>query len=205
MDPPHLTLERLYRDHFDFVYRIAKHLGGQALNPEDIAQDVFLVVSRKLESYQPLSRVTTWLYGITINVVRSRRRRARLEALFRADETEAESVAAGPKADVAEIGDAWKIASSVLQRLSGKKREVFVLCELEGLSCKDAAALVGAPEETVWSRLHYARKEFDSHLRVMHPELFTTPRDPSAENRELPRRQRRLRPSDRRGTRHRAR
>lgn len=168
-----LTLEELYRDHFDFVYRIAKHLGGNELHPEDVAQDVFLVVSRKLESYRPLSRVTTWLYGITHNVVRSHRRRLRIERFFRADESEGDDVANSEGPDVAEVADAWEIASGVLQQLSEKKRDVFVLAELEGLSCAEIAAIVGSREQTVWSRLHYARKEFDRRLRAMRPELFS--------------------------------
>jgi RNA polymerase sigma-70 factor (ECF subfamily) len=165
-----VTLEQLYRDHFDFVYRIARHLGGDALHPEEIAQDVFLVVSRKLATYEPTARVTTWLYGITLNVVRSRRRRARLEALYRSDETSGHAVALRV-VDSAEVASAWRIASSILLRLAPKKRDVFVLAELEGLSCAEIAEIVGAKEETVWSRLYYARKEFETQLRTLYPEL----------------------------------
>jgi RNA polymerase sigma-70 factor (ECF subfamily) len=168
--PEPVTLEQLYRDHFDFVYRIARRLGGDALHPEEIAQDVFLVVSRKLATYQPAVQVTTWLYGITLNVVRSRRRRARLEALYRTNE-EAGHVVALRSVDSAEVAAAWRIASSILVRLSPKKRDVFVLGELEGLSCAEIAAIVGTNEATVWSRLHYARKEFETHLQTLYPEL----------------------------------
>lgn len=163
------TLEMLYREHFDFVYRIARRLGGDELHSEEIAQDVFLVVARKLDTFKPISaRATTWLYGITLNVVRLRRRRARLEALFRADAHEAEHVSA-PTRDGAEVAEAWAIADRILRTMTTKKREVFVLSEFEGLSCADVAAIVGAKEETVWSRLHYARKEFEAKLRELQP------------------------------------
>jgi RNA polymerase sigma-70 factor (ECF subfamily) len=163
------TLEELYQQHFDFVHRIARKLGGDELHAEEIAQDVFLVVARKLDTFQPASaRVTTWLYSITWNIVRSQRRRARLEALFRADEAEAAHVAAH-HADAAELAQAWKIADRILRTMTDKKRDMFALSEFEGLSCADIAEIVGTKEETVWSRLHYARKEFAAKLEQLQP------------------------------------
>lgn len=163
------TLDELYRQHFDFVYRIAHRLGGSEVHAEEIAQDVFLVVARRFATFRPdLASVTTWLYGITLNVVRSRRRRARLESLFRADESEADEVVC-PGPDAAEVADAWRIADGILRTMTDKKRDVFVLAELEGMTCAEIASIVGTEEETVWSRLHYARKEFESKLRQLQP------------------------------------
>src|SRR5947207_4439726 len=77
-----LALEDVYRDHFDFVYRQAARLGGPVIDAEDAAQEVFMVVARKLDTFDASSLVTTWLYGITLNVVRSLRRRARVRKWF---------------------------------------------------------------------------------------------------------------------------
>ncbi len=79
---PRLVLDDVYREHFDFVYRMAARLGHLAVDPEDVAQEVFLIVARKLDTYDGSSCVTTWLYGITLNVVRSMRRHARLRRWF---------------------------------------------------------------------------------------------------------------------------
>src|SRR5438270_37240 len=84
--PPPLTLDGVYREHFDFVFRMAARLGGPMLDAEDASQEVFLIVARKLDTFDGTSLVTTWLYGITLNVVRSLRRRQRLRRLFERDD-----------------------------------------------------------------------------------------------------------------------
>jgi RNA polymerase sigma-70 factor, ECF subfamily len=159
--PP--TLESVYRRHFDFVYRVARRLGGWRLDAEDVTQQVFLVVERRLSSFDASAQLTTWLYGITLNVVRAMRRRLRLELLYRADEAEAAHVPV-VSLDRAELDSAARIAESILQSMAAKKRDVFVLAEFEGLSCAEIAAIVRAREQTVWSRLHYARREFAARL-----------------------------------------
>ncbi|MCA1665708.1 MAG: RNA polymerase sigma factor [Myxococcales bacterium] len=159
--PP--TLEALYRAHFDFVCRVARRLAGRALLPEDVAQEVFLVVARRLESFEPFAQVTTWLYGITFNVVRSMRRRLLLELTYRADESEGLDVPAD-SFDVVELREAWQTMDEILESMAPRKREVFIIGELEERSCAEIARLVGAKEATVWSRLHYARREFADKL-----------------------------------------
>ncbi len=165
---PTLTLEEVYRDHFDFVFRIARRMGASnRLDAEDVVQEVFLVVSRRLDSYDSRSaQITSWLYSITFNVVRARGRRRRLELLYRADLSDADSIAADT-VNSAEVRDAWRVANRVLASMSPKKRDVFILAELEGLSCAEIAGIVGTREETVWSRLHYARKEFGEKLAAL--------------------------------------
>src|SRR6478752_3339932 len=138
---PALVLDAVYREHFDFVFRMASRLGGPAIDAEDAAQEVFLVVARKLDTFDGTSLVSTWLYGITLNIVRSMRRRYRLRSLFERDEEKAdvpiESV------DRAEVREAHRIAYAILEKI---------------------APMTGTRTETVWSRLHYARKEFTDRL-----------------------------------------
>jgi RNA polymerase sigma-70 factor (ECF subfamily) len=161
---PALTLEAVYREHFDFVYRKAARLGGPGLDAEDAAQEVFLVVARKLDTFDGSSLVTTWLYGITHNVVRAMRRRIRIRRLF---ERENDAVDVPVRSlDRVEVLQAHRIAYEILEKLAPKKREAFILAEFEGLSCDEIAQLVGAKTETVWSRLHYARQEFSKRLEA---------------------------------------
>jgi len=157
------TLEAIYREHFDFVYRKAARMGGPGFDAEDAAQEVFLVVSRKLDTFNGTSAMTTWLYGITLNVVRRARRRARIKRLFEHRE-QAHEEPAHVEPDRAEVSEAKKLAYAILDKLSVKHREVFILSEFEGLSCEEIGQLVGCKVETVWSRLHYARKEFAERL-----------------------------------------
>jgi RNA polymerase sigma-70 factor (ECF subfamily) len=167
-----LTLEDVYRDHFDFVFRQAARLGGPGIDAEDAAQEVFMVVARKLETFDASSLITTWLYGITLNIVRSQRRRARIRRLFELGEEKSEVPVRS--LDRAEVLDAHRIAYAILDKLAPKKREAFILAEFEGLSCEEIAQLTGSKTETVWSRLHYARKEFADRLAAR------TRKDPSS-------------------------
>ena len=162
-DPP--SFEEIYREHFDFVYRIAARFGGSWVDPEDIAQEVFLVVDRRLHTFDGTAQISTWLYGIVVNVVRAARRAARRRWRYAADEAEGLEVAARDL-DAVEVREAHQIAEHVLDKLSPKKREAFILAEFEGLSCEEIAQLTDAKTETVWSRLHYARKEFAERLEV---------------------------------------
>jgi RNA polymerase sigma-70 factor (ECF subfamily) len=161
--PQPLMLEEVYRDHFEFVYRKAARLGGPGFDAEDATQEVFLIVARKLHTYDGTSLVTTWLYGITFNVVRAMRRRLRLRRFF---ERGSDEMPDAPlrSLDRVELLQAHRIAYDILDKLAPKKREAFILAEFEGLNCEEIAHLTGTRTETVWSRLHYARQEFSQKL-----------------------------------------
>ncbi len=160
-----LTLEALYSEHFSFVYRLVARLGGPTIDPEDGTQEVFLVVARKLDTFDGTCQVSTWLYGITLNVVRGLRRYIRLRRLWELHIDPPESAQTVIQSiDRAEVMEAHRIAYGILDQLAPKKREAFILAEFEGLSCEEIAKICNTKPETVWSRLHYARKEFAERL-----------------------------------------
>src|SRR6185369_14121679 len=70
--PP--TLGDIYREHFDFVWRSLRRMGVPPTSMDDAAQDVFLVVHRKLAGFQGRSSVKTWLFGIVARVAHDHRR-----------------------------------------------------------------------------------------------------------------------------------
>lgn len=162
-NPGEVTLEELYRDHFGFVCRIAAQL-CPTLDAEDVAQEVFLVVARRLPTFDAAAASpTSWLYGITRNLARRLRRDQRLREAKHARIACAQPIGYVPL-DRAELVEASRVATEILAKLAPKKREVFILAELESWECAAIGALVGAKEETVWSRLHYARREFQRRL-----------------------------------------
>jgi RNA polymerase sigma-70 factor (ECF subfamily) len=161
-----LVFEEVYRAHFDFVLSRAARLGGPDVDAEDAAQETFLIVARKLDTYDHSSQLTTWLYGITLNVVRGLRRKARIRRLWdRREVVDPEPIV--ESIDRAELRDAHRIAYAILDKMSAKKRDVFILAEFDGLTCEEIALIVGVKTETVWSRLHYARAEFSARLQKM--------------------------------------
>lgn len=149
----------LYEAHFELVYRTARRLGTPASEAEDVAHDVFVVVYRKLDQFEG-GRLTTWLYRITANLVSDRHRRRRVREAFLSLRTWIGAEPVESPERIAEKNSASRAVERVLARMSPKKREVFALFELEGMSGEEIAERVGAPINTVWTRIHHARRDF---------------------------------------------
>jgi RNA polymerase sigma-70 factor (ECF subfamily) len=149
-----------YERYARFVLRTARRLGTPPEETEDVAQEVFTVAFRKMGQFHG-GELSTWLYRICSHRVhhhhRARRVRQTFARLFgdapQAEETQSQERAAARR-------DAERRVSEILALMSAKKREVFVLFEIEGLSGEAIAERVGCPPDTVWSRLFHARREF---------------------------------------------
>jgi RNA polymerase sigma-70 factor (ECF subfamily) len=155
-----LDFDAVYTAHFRHVSRWARALGGLSADLDDLTQEVFLVVRRKLESYKGPS-LPAWLYGITRKTVSDYRRRAWMRRLLSGRsrsldghlETEAVS-------DTPESLEARRILQRVLGAMSQVRRTAFILFEIEGYSGEEIAELEQVPVATVYTRLHHARKDF---------------------------------------------
>jgi len=156
---------QLFRRHRDDVVRLVHRMLGPSADLEDMVQEVFLQVHRSVAAFRGSARFSTWLYRVTVNVVLMYRRTARSRPKF-ALETEAPTLVDGtPLPDELVVRDARVRAFyHLLERLSEKKRTVFVLHEIEGLAPSEIAQLVGAPVLTVRTRLFYARREVQQFL-----------------------------------------
>jgi RNA polymerase sigma-70 factor (ECF subfamily) len=159
-------LSRLYRAHAGFVRRAVVRLAGPRADVDDLVQDVFLIALERRESFEGRSASTTWLYGIAVRIVSTARRRARLRRFLRLEAAH-EPVDRHTPATLFEHGEASRTVYRALDGLSEKRRTVFILYELEGLSGEEIAAVVGCPLKTVWTRLHHARKDFQRRLDAL--------------------------------------
>lgn len=156
----------LYRDNVQAVARWAGRLGGPSLEMEDIVQEVFMIAHRRLPDFRGESRVSTWLFGITQNVVRHRRRKEGLRRwLSLAADDPGQSPPPRPTpVEELERREATRIVYRALDRLREKYRTVFVLFEIEGLSGPEIAALTGLSPATLRVQLHRARAQFTAAL-----------------------------------------
>lgn len=153
-------LERFYRTHAERVLAWAIRLGGPAVDPEDVAQDVFAIALRRLPDFRGDSLPGTWLFGITRRVVANARRKAAIRRLIGLGDLP-ELPSAAPGAD--EIVDRLRrrrLVQLALEQLRRPHREVLALVDLEGLNAAEAAVLLGVPTGTVYSRLHAGRRAF---------------------------------------------
>lgn len=154
------AFRELFRAHRQDVARLALRMLGRSSDLEDIVQEVFLQVHRSLREFRHGSRFSTWLYRVTVNVVLMHRRAAKSRPVFGDAPDELRAVDQRPFAD--EQLDRQRRVDAfhrLLDRLSDKKRLVFVLHELEGLPPGEIAQIVGSPVLTVRTRLFYARRE----------------------------------------------
>lgn len=157
-DRPH-TVEHVYREHAATIGKWIARLGGPGLDVEDTMHDVFLIVGRELQHFRGEARLTTWLYAITLNVVRSRRRKERFARFFRAPNAEGLEVADARLLPDEELArrQASKRLHTALDGLNDRYRQVLVLFELESRTGQDVAELMDARVENVWIWLHRAR------------------------------------------------
>jgi RNA polymerase sigma-70 factor (ECF subfamily) len=155
----------VYADHADFVFASLQRFGIRDNDLEDLLQEVFVVVHRKLHTFDGSSRMTTWLYGICLRVAAAHRRRAHVRREQSVDPVPepAPSTSRASRDDpeaALQRGQARQQLESILDELDLDKRAVFVMFEIDELSCDEIAAVVGVPVGTVYSRLHAARASF---------------------------------------------
>lgn len=157
-------IEELYRLHAGRVARWVGHLAGPGFDIEDLVHDVFVVAARELPRFRAEAKVTTWLYQITENLVRTARRKERVRSWIRrsrADELETCLTSAqAPPGEAIEREQEVRVVYRALNTLAHLDRSLLILFELEGMPGQEIAALTGLRPETVWVRLHRARKRF---------------------------------------------
>jgi len=160
------AFRELFVQHRTKVARIAFRMLGPSADLDDVVQDVFLQVHRSLPDFRGQSKFTTWLHRVSVNVVLMARRRAKSRPRYANEEAGRHEAATnpGPDREVTRLRrrDAFR---RLLDRLSEKKRTVFVLHELEGMSPTDIAEVADCPVLTVRTRLFYARRELAQMMR----------------------------------------
>jgi RNA polymerase sigma-70 factor (ECF subfamily) len=157
--PAALTFEEVYAQHVAFVWRVLRSLGVAPPQLEDAAQDVFVVVHRRLSDFEGRSAITTWLFGITRKVAAKHRKRT--PVIGPANELVS---TADPFRDTARAEAAAQVAA-ILDRMDDDKRIVFALVELEHVSVAEVARMLGVNSNTASSRLRLARAEFAAAVK----------------------------------------
>jgi RNA polymerase sigma-70 factor, ECF subfamily len=153
------TLGRIYREYAPLVWRSLRRLGVADAQLEDAAQDVFLVVHKRLGEFEGRSAFKTWLYGIAVRVAKGYRRtelrRVRRMARVATMLTSNSDLVASPY-DSTERREASQLLHCILSSLPEHLRDVLVLVELEDLSVRDASMALDIRLRTCQRRLQAA-------------------------------------------------
>jgi len=152
--PP--SLRTIFDEHARYVIRTLRHLGVGESDVEDVAQEVFVTVHRKLAEFEGRSKLRTWLYAICLRVASDHRRRAYVVRERATDNPPIDTgERTGNEPDASFESRAF--VQELLEGLDEDKRTVLVLYEIEGLNMREIAEVVGCPLQTAYSRLHAAR------------------------------------------------
>lgn len=151
------TLPQIFREYAPFTWRALRRLGVPESDVEDVCQEVFVVVHRKLGDFEGRSSLKTWIYGICARTASDYRRSGRVRREVVTDAPPEGSHEASQH-DVLQMREARKALDRILDQLDDDKRSVFVLYEIEELTMAEVAEALQCPLQTAYSRLHAARK-----------------------------------------------
>jgi RNA polymerase sigma-70 factor (ECF subfamily) len=151
------SLPEIFREHAPFVWRALRRLGVHERDVEDVCQEVFVVVHRKLGDFEGRSSLKTWIYGICARTASDYRRSSRVRREVVTD-APPEMPGEASQHDAVAMRQARATLDRILDELDDDKRAVFVLYEIEELTMADVAEALACPVQTAYSRLHAARK-----------------------------------------------
>lgn len=157
------SFENLYEQHFEFTWRVLRHLGLGGASLNDGCQELWLVVHRRLPTVALHAQVRTWLFGVAVNVVRNQRRSA---ARRRCDPALPASLAApGLDPEAAHAArETWIAVQSFLETLDDNDRWIFVCNVIERMSADETARALGIEVDSVYQRVRTLRRAIRKRL-----------------------------------------
>jgi RNA polymerase sigma-70 factor (ECF subfamily) len=164
------AFEELYARHNRRVYSLCLRMTGNTSEAEDLAQEVFIQLYRKVGSFRGESAFTTWLHRLTVNQVlmHFRKRGVKLEQTTDDGDTPVQVVVGTRDPARMPVVDRIALDAAVVQLPPGY-RTVFVLHDVEGHEHEEIARMLGCSVGTSKSQLHKARMKLRMLLRQQNP------------------------------------
>lgn len=145
----------LLERHYDLIYRLAYRMLGNQQDAEDITQDICVSLPQKLSSFKGQSKLTTWLYQVTVNACRDFQRRC---ASTRKTLTEYAQISEIHSSTQAKRQQDAALAYQMINTLQDDLRETALLVVAEGLNHSEAAQILNIKESTVSWRMLKVRE-----------------------------------------------
>jgi RNA polymerase sigma-70 factor, ECF subfamily len=161
-----VAFEELYKRHHRRVYSICLRMLQNTSEAEDLTQDVFIQLYRKIGSFRGDSAFTTWLHRMTVNQVlmHFRKRTVKFEKTTEEGETPDQIVSGTANPERMRIVDKIAIDNAIAQLPNGYKN-VFLLHDVEGFEHEEVARILGCSVGTSKSQLHKARLKLQKLLK----------------------------------------
>lgn len=170
-------LREVFDEHGPFVCRSLRYLGVPEADLDDLLQEVFMVVCKRMSDYEETGRTRAWLYSICTRVVHAQRRKVRRR---RESGPPPEQAASASQLTQVQDREALELGWRLLQQLPEQQREVFVLYEVEDMPMSEIAQALHCPLQTAYSRLYKARERIMAEVERLpgESELWTKIRNP---------------------------
>ncbi len=167
-----VAFNRAVAEHADGLKSFATRMLRDPVLAEDVAQDAFLALYRHMAEVPPAA-FRPWLYRVTRNLcldhLRRRKFKLRLFGDLQREDDEPQMTHVDQRADrpdeLAQARESHAAIEQAIAAMPAKFRETFLLCEVQGLSYEDAAAVLQIPVKTISTRLFRARVRFREALR----------------------------------------
>lgn len=161
-----VAFEEIYQRHHRRVYSICLRMLQNAYEAEDLTQDVFIQLYRKVGSFRGDSAFTTWLHRMTVNQVLMHFRKRNVKYEKTTEEGETPDQIVHGTADPGRMPIVDKIAlESAIEQLPTGYKNVFVLHDVEGFEHEEVARILGCSVGTSKSQLHKARLKLRKLLK----------------------------------------
>lgn len=152
------AFEQLYQQHYRRVYSLCMRMLASTTQAEDLTQEVFLQVFRKLGSFRGDSAFTTWLHRLTVNQVLMHFRKRGVKLEHTSEEGDFSNVVDTPLQSTRRISMVDRLAlEKAIAELPPGYRTVFTLHDVEGYEHEEIADMLGVSIGTSKSQLHKAR------------------------------------------------
>jgi len=157
------AFERIYRLHSRRVYALCLRMVGNTAEAEDLTQEAFLQLFRKIQTFRGESAFSTWLHRLAVNVVLMRLRKKSLPATSLEEATEPDEETGGPRKD---FGAPDLLLTGSIDRLNLRRaidqlppgyKTVFVLHDIQGYEHNEIAEIMDCSIGNSKSQLHKAR------------------------------------------------
>jgi RNA polymerase sigma-70 factor (ECF subfamily) len=172
------AFERLYRSHCRRVYALCLRMVGNTTDAEDLTQEAFLLLFRKLHTFRGESAFSTWLHRLVVNTVLMHLRKRSLPAVSMEGSSAPDGETAPSSIDIAASDlllegsiDRINLGRCIAQLPAGS-RAVFVMHDIQGYQHHEIAELLGRSEGVSKSQLHRARKRLRELLHEIQREKY---------------------------------
>jgi RNA polymerase sigma-70 factor (ECF subfamily) len=165
------AFEHLYKQHSRNVYAMCFRMAGNSSDAEELTQEAFLQVFRKIGGFRGESAFATWLHRITFNIVLMRFRKKKLGEISLEDTLDTDDEFGTPRKQIGQVDlnmtglfDRLGLNRAITQLPAGYKK-MFLLHDVEGYGHEEIAKILGCSIGNSKSQLHKARVRLRQLLR----------------------------------------